>query len=62
MKTPLEALTEVMKRIQDRREVYREKVRECRDAGRHGDSAAFITQAMSMTEALDIISDVKQGH
>ncbi len=61
MKTPLQVLTEVIKRIKARRAVYQGEARRLTDAGFRTRAVDNAMQAASMKEALDIIKDVEQG-
>ena len=61
MRTPLEALTEITKRIKAREVVYLANSRKCLDLGRHTSSGDFALQASSMQEILNIIEEVERG-
>ena len=61
MRTPLEALTEIRKRIEAKRADYLESARIDTDAGFRTKAVDNAMQAASLKEALDIITDVEQG-
>ncbi len=61
MRTPLEALTEIRRRIQAKREWYRFKVEESRGNGHPEDTSFYNERSTSMSEALAIIDAVEQG-
>ena len=61
MRTPLEALTEIRKRIEAKRADYLEIARIDTDAGFRTKAVDNAMQAASLKEALDIITDVEQG-
>ena len=61
MRTPLEVLTEITKRIKVRRAAYQGEARRLTDKGSRTRAVDNAMQAASMKEALDIIKDVEQG-
>ncbi len=62
MRTPLEALTEVRKRLEARRTTFQECVRKSTEANLRRSAEDYATQAFCMSEVLNIITDVEQGH
>ena len=61
MRTPLQTLTEIRKRIEARRADHLEIARIDTDAGFRTKAVDNTMQAASLKEALDIIQDVEQG-
>ena len=61
MRTPLQVLTEVVKRIKARRAVCQERARNSTGAGFRTTAVIHTTQAECMEEVLDMIKDVEQG-